>query len=135
MKGILQAMFKSIKSKLLVSMIALVLLLVTVFVVKDYNNKTSDILKYKESVFEVYLRNIEVQLKGMEIGSLVNAVLPFKRNYGFDCSIIVPEGAGFKIAATTNSMDISSDNYEVLERVLQTGKTETRMMNKNDRKL
>ena len=135
MKGILQAMFKSIKSKLLVSMIALVLLLVTVFVVKDYNNKTSDILKYKESVFEVYLRNIEVQLKGMEIGSLVNEVIPFKRNYGFDCSIIVPEGAGFKIAATTNTMNISSDNFEILKRVLQTGKTETYMLNKNDRKL
>jgi methyl-accepting chemotaxis protein len=128
-------MLKSIKLKLLVSMIALVLLLVTVFVVKDYNRKTSDILKCKESVFGVYLRNIEVLLQEIEIGSLINEVIPFKSNYGIDCSIIVPEGAGFKIAATTNAMDISSDNHKILTRVLQTGKTETYKMNENGRKL
>lgn len=128
-------MFKSIKSKLIASMIALVLLLVTFFVVKDYNVKTSHIMKCKESVFEVYLKNIEVLLKKMEIGSLVNEVPLFKRNYGIDCSIIVPEGIGFKIAATTDTMDISYDNQEILKRVLQTGKTETNIMNKNGKKL
>ena len=80
-------MFKSMRAKLLVSMAVLVVLLVTVFVMKDYFARNNDILKYKTPLFEIYYRNIDGFLKKTEIASLANAVAAFIKTNDVDFSV------------------------------------------------
>ena len=120
-------MFKlrSIKAKLLASVTAMVILLVTVFLVKSYQDKTTSIMKYKTSALELYYQNIVNLVKGTELGSWMNEVLPSKKKDGYDSSLILPDGAGFKIVAKTHAQDVLTGNAALLNRVLQTGQTAT----------
>ncbi|MFC1516450.1 methyl-accepting chemotaxis protein [Thermodesulfobacteriota bacterium] len=128
-------MFKSMRAKLLVSMAVLVVLLVTVFVMKDYFARKNDILKYKTPLFEIYYKNIDGFLKKTEIASLANAVAAFIKTNDVDFSILAPEGSGFKILVSTGSMAFTSDNYEIIGRVFQTGNAETVKMRKAGREV
>ncbi|MBC8432801.1 MAG: methyl-accepting chemotaxis protein [Desulfobacterales bacterium] len=126
-------MFKirSIKAKLLASVAAMVVVLVTAFLVKSYQEKTSGIMKYKYSALELHFQNIQSLIKGAEIGDWMEEVLLSKRKDGYDSALIVPDGAGFKIAAKTNTVDILSGNDTLLKRVLQTGQATTQRLHQN----
>ncbi len=128
-------MFKDIKTKLLVSLTGLVLVLVTVFIVKDYVGRKGDILKYKTPIFELYFKSVAEILKEVQPESWVEEANYLQRKQGIDFSIIGFEGASFKMLATTNDMNISSENMEILRRVLQMGKTEAQRTRKDGREV
>ncbi|MBL7179907.1 MAG: hypothetical protein ISS65_06810 [Desulfobacterales bacterium] len=127
--------FKSMKAKVVASVAAMVMVLVAAFLAKSYQDKTADIMRYKQSTLELYYQNVENLLKGVEIGSWITAVLPSKAKHGYDSSILVPEGSGFKVVAKTYTEDIYSDLEPMFNRVFTSGQTETRRVNKEDKKL
>jgi methyl-accepting chemotaxis protein len=126
-------MFKDIKTKLLVSLTGLVVVLVTVFIVKDYVSRKGDILKYKKPIFEIHFNSVGELLKDVESEALLEEVRYLGGKKSFDFSIIGTEGAGFKTLATTNAMNISSNNMDILRKVLQVGEIETQRMRKDGR--
>jgi len=130
-------MFKlrSIKAKLLASVAAMIVVLVTAFLVKSYQDKTTNIMKYKESALELYNQNIVNIIKGAEFGEWIEEVLLTKKKDGYGSALIVADGAGFKTVAKTTPVDILSGNVTLLKRVLQTEQTETRRLRKNGKDL
>ncbi len=126
-------MFKNIKAKLLVSLTGLVVVLVAIFIVKDYVARKGDVLKFKTPIFEIYFNSVGELLKEVEPEVLVEEAFYLKRKKGFDFSIIGSEGSGFKTLATTNAMNISSENMEILRRVLQIGEIETHRARRDGR--
>lgn len=126
-------MFKlrSIKAKLLASVAAMVIVLVTAFLVKNYQDNTTSIMKYKKSALELYYQNIVNIIKGAEIGEWMEDVLLAKKKDGYDSALIIADGAGFKTVAKTNTVDILSGNDTLLKQVLQTGQAATQRLNQN----
>ena len=126
-------MFKiqSIKAKLLASVAAMVVVLVTAFLVKSYQDNTTSIMKYNKSALELGYQNIGNLIKGAEFGDGMEEVLLAKKKDGYDSALIVPLGDGFKIAAKTNTVDLLSGNNALLKQVLQTGQTATQRLNQN----
>ena len=122
--------FQSMKAKVVASVAAMVMVLVAAFLVKSYQDKTADIMKYKKSTLELYYQNIENLLKGVEIGSWMNAALPAKAKNGYDSSVLVPEGSGFRIIAKTYPEDIYADLEPMFNRVFNSGQSETSRINK-----
>jgi methyl-accepting chemotaxis protein len=128
-------MLKSMRAKLLVSMTALMALLIIGFIVKNYLDGKDGILKNKTSVFEVYLGILDTFVRETESGSLMKESLAFKKKNNFDFSIFEPEGSGFKTLASTNATGITTEQYDILRNVLQTGKTKTLKMSQDGRDL
>jgi methyl-accepting chemotaxis protein len=126
-------MFKlhSIKAKLLTSLAVMVMALVAIWVVKDYQDKSAYLLEHKTSLGEIYSRYVGELIKEAELNSRLGDVLPSKEKDGFDSAVILPDGESFKTVAKTLDRDISSDHFPVLKQVFRTGQTETRRVRKD----
>ncbi len=130
-------MFKlnTIKAKLLASATVMVLFLITAFLVQNYRDKTSDIMRYKTAALELYCQNVGNLVKGVELDSWLSEVLPSKKKNGYDSFVLVPAEAGFKTIAQSNIMDIFAGNESVLKTVFQSGRAQSLSITKDGRKL
>ena len=126
---------KSIKGKMIAAIIPGMLILVVGFIVKNYHDKSTDMMKYKEAILESYYKNVQQLVKGIELDSWVSEVLPSMEKNGYDSSILVPKGSEFKVLAKSYTGKIFSGLEPDLNRVFETGKSEIRQENKNGKNL
>ncbi len=77
------------------------------------------------------------QVGSMEVGVKLNSelLMPVKRKYGFDISIVVPTEGGFKYLAKTHSLTIPEKSFPWLNRMMEEKGIRFKQVKKNGRHL
>lgn len=85
---------------------------------------------------------VPVFFNGQHIGSVEfgsglsdELVRSLKDRYGFDVSIVIPDGDRFAFQAKSHEMKISPDSYGTLKKVMESGEEAIRRVNKGGKKL
>ena len=131
------AVFFSLRGRLMVciSLVIVVMLLVESYFGYRAMRETLAVNSKKLAEFQYHLIQ---QLLGQKnrAGALLISdadLLPYKKRYGFNISIVVPKGDGFVYAARTHSLTIPSKMFPWLRKVMAASGPLFRRVSKNQK--
>ena len=73
----------------------------------------------------------------VEFGARLNdkLIMNLKEKYGFNISVVVPDGNEYRFQAKTHKMKILPKSYPILNKVMKSGRMEIRRITKNNKEL
>jgi methyl-accepting chemotaxis protein len=129
----------TLRSRLVLFIGALVLAMALVQAFMEYRGKLELIMSSSRKMAELQYYPVQQVVEANVDEGGINLddsmVRPLKKRFGFNISIVAPEGAGFKYQAKTHDLTIPERMYPWLKEVMQSNKPMFRRVDKNNKNL
>ncbi|WP_291328176.1 methyl-accepting chemotaxis protein [Desulfovibrio sp. UCD-KL4C] len=126
---------KSLQSRVLLIVGVLFLVVTSVHSVFEYRSKLDFIIQGGKTLAKFQYKPVKQLID--EHGTAVTSkmVKAVKKDYGFNISVVVPDGSGFKYQAKTHTLTIPKKMFPWLRKVMKADKPLFRRVTKNNKEL
>nr|WP_051249682.1 methyl-accepting chemotaxis protein [Maridesulfovibrio zosterae] len=126
---------KTMQSRVIALVAVLFVTITSVHSFLEYRSKLDFIVQGGKTLAELQYKSVKelIDEHGMSVTS--EKLKTLQKKYGFNISVVVPDGKGFKYLAKTHKLTIPKKIYPWLHKVMKAEKPLFRRLNKNNKEL